>query len=93
MELREFVQERGGLPLSSRSPEEVMEDYEIEAMCMASLARSLDRRGPKSVCWGLAIKVAETEISAHDIRSRRFSFEYIQEILMAQRPRLEPEMT
>jgi hypothetical protein len=91
MELREFVQERGGLPLSSRTIEEVAEDYEIENMCMASLARSLERRGPKRVCWGLTIKVGETELSAHDIKSRRFSFEQIQKVLMTQRSRAELE--
>lgn len=91
MELREFVHERGGLPITDRSVEEVMKDYEIEARCLASLARSLERRGPKRINWGLTINVGEIELNANDIKSHRFSFEHIQEVLMAQRSRTEPE--
>lgn len=90
MELREFVHERGGFPIANRTPEEVMEDYEIEARCLASLARSLERRGPKRINWGLTINVGEVELSANDIKSHRFSFEHIQGVLMAQRSKTEP---
>jgi hypothetical protein len=91
MELREFVQEHGGLPITDRTAEEVMQDYEIESLCMDSLARSLERRGPKRIKWGLTIEVGEVEISANAIKSRRFSFEHIQEVLIAQRRTAEPE--
>jgi hypothetical protein len=88
-ELRDFVYMHRGAHMTSRTPEEISEDEKIEEMCMNSLARSLERRGPKRIKWGLVLKVAETELSAHDIKTRRFSFEFIQEILIAQRPRAE----
>lgn len=92
-ELIDFVHMHRGAHITSRTPEEISEDKKIEEMCMDSLARSLERRGPKRIKWGLVLKVAETELSAHDINSRRFRFEYIQEILMTQRPRAEFDPT
>lgn len=85
MELREFVHKHGGLPLANRTLEEEKEDYRIENLCLDSIARSLERRGPKRVSWGSTIIVGELELSAYAIKSRRFSFEHIQEVLTTQR--------